>query len=370
MTITRRRRTRSSRGAGWATIALYDPTRRRRLPRRPAHRLVSRPVLVRRWPHDLRRHRALGREGSRRGEAEGRRPSASNLASSPPQGRGEGARRTGGRRSLARPRRRRHAAPEDQRPKRSSAQHAGGVARRRRPVRPARQRISGTRAPIRRQQLAYAVNWTRYAMDRTIGRPAADLSLVDIETGARTKVKDGIEDQYLQASPGGRYLLYMQADQYLDDRHSDARHRQHLEGAATSFVNRESDATIKQKPTFGVAGWTNNDDAVLLYDKFDVWRVGGERRRRNAPHGRRDRTDPPSLRPARSGRRMDRRGAAAATSACSESGRSGPATRGSIRCDAAASAGARGQERQRRWARPKNADVYAYVVRRSTTRRR
>ena len=36
--------------------------------------------------------------------------------------------------------------------------------------------------PIRRQRLAYAVNWAPYAMERTIGRPSADVYLVDIES--------------------------------------------------------------------------------------------------------------------------------------------------------------------------------------------
>ena len=38
-------------------------------------------------------------------------------------------------------------------------------------------------------------------------------------------------------------------------------------------LNRESDVSVKQKPPFGVAGWTKDDAAVLLYDKFDVWQV-------------------------------------------------------------------------------------------------
>jgi dipeptidyl aminopeptidase/acylaminoacyl peptidase len=38
-------------------------------------------------------------------------------------------------------------------------------------------------------------------------------------------------------------------------------------------VNLESDATIPQKPPFGVAGWTKNDAEVILYDKFDLWKI-------------------------------------------------------------------------------------------------
>jgi len=128
-------------------------------------------------------------------------------------------------------------------------------------------------SPLRRQRLAYALNWTGYAMDRTIGRPAADLSLVDIDTGARTKVKDRIEDQYLQASPGGRYLLFLEADQYWTIDTATRAVVSITKPALTSFVDKESDATIKQKPPFGVAGWAKNDEAVILYDKFDVWKV-------------------------------------------------------------------------------------------------
>jgi len=127
--------------------------------------------------------------------------------------------------------------------------------------------------PLRRQRLAYAVNWSSYAMERTIGRPAADIYLVDIETGARTKVKDAIDDQTLQPSPGGRYLLYLQADQYWTIDTATRATVNISKAAATSFINRESDATVKQKPSFGVAGWTKNDEAVVLYDKLDAWRV-------------------------------------------------------------------------------------------------
>jgi dienelactone hydrolase len=128
-------------------------------------------------------------------------------------------------------------------------------------------------APIRRQRLAYAVNWTGYAMDRTIGRPAADMYLVDIDTGARTRLKDRIEDQYLQSSPGGKYLLYMQADHYWTIDTATKATVNISKAAATSFINREADLTIKQKPTFGIAGWTKDDEAVVAYDKFDVWRL-------------------------------------------------------------------------------------------------
>ncbi|OFW05393.1 MAG: hypothetical protein A3H96_07875 [Acidobacteria bacterium RIFCSPLOWO2_02_FULL_67_36] len=130
--------------------------------------------------------------------------------------------------------------------------------------------------PLKRQSLAYVANWSAYAMDRTIGRPAADVALVDLATGARTRLVDRIEDRYLQASPGGRYLLYYQSDHLWTIDTCTRAITNITKGVPTSFVDRESDATIRQKPWYGVAGWTKNDAAVILYDRFDLWQVAAD----------------------------------------------------------------------------------------------
>ncbi len=128
--------------------------------------------------------------------------------------------------------------------------------------------------PIKHQKLAYANNWSAYAMERTIGRPAADIYLVDLASGDRTKIKDRLADDFfVQASPGGRYLLYLQDDHYWTVDTATRAVVNITKNVPTSFVDRESDFTIKQKPPFGVAGWAKNDAAVILYDKFDLWQV-------------------------------------------------------------------------------------------------
>ncbi|MEP7271578.1 MAG: prolyl oligopeptidase family serine peptidase [Acidobacteriota bacterium] len=128
--------------------------------------------------------------------------------------------------------------------------------------------------PLKNQKLAYATNWAAYAMERTIGRPAADIYLVDLATGERTKVKEALsEDRYVQASPAGRYLLFLQDDQYWTVNTATRAVVNITKSVQTSFVDRESDFTIKQKPAFGVAGWAKNDDSVFLYDKLDIWQI-------------------------------------------------------------------------------------------------
>jgi dipeptidyl aminopeptidase/acylaminoacyl peptidase len=130
--------------------------------------------------------------------------------------------------------------------------------------------------PIRRTHAAYVADWTAYAMDRTIGRPAADLHLIDLDTGNRVPLDTRVDDGDVEASPGGRYILFFKADHYWT---IDTKTRTMVNitrTAPTSFVNRESDATVKQKPPFGVAGWTTGDEAVVLYDKYDLWRVAAD----------------------------------------------------------------------------------------------
>jgi dipeptidyl aminopeptidase/acylaminoacyl peptidase len=128
--------------------------------------------------------------------------------------------------------------------------------------------------PVKHQDLAWLADWKAYALDRTIGRPAADIYLVDLATGERRKIRDHlIEDRYVQASPGGRYLLYFQDDHYWTVDTATHAIVNFTKNIKASFVDRESDAAIKQKPAFGVAGWTKDDSSVILYDKFDLWQV-------------------------------------------------------------------------------------------------
>ncbi len=128
--------------------------------------------------------------------------------------------------------------------------------------------------PLKHQSFAVAANWSSYAMERSIGRPAADISLIDLSTSARTRIQDHLnDDHYLEESPGGRYLLYFHDDHYWTVNTATRAVVNITKSVPTAFVDRESDWTIKQKPPFGFAGWTKDDAAVILYDKFDLWQV-------------------------------------------------------------------------------------------------
>jgi dipeptidyl aminopeptidase/acylaminoacyl peptidase len=130
--------------------------------------------------------------------------------------------------------------------------------------------------PFRKRNLAYAAEWKEWSLERSIGRPIADIYLVDLD-GKRTKVKPKLaEDPYLQPSPGGRYLLYVENGQYYT---LDTKSRESVnitKNIKTSFLDLESDNTAPMKPPFGIAGWTKDDAEVILYDKFDLWKVSAD----------------------------------------------------------------------------------------------
>lgn len=123
------------------------------------------------------------------------------------------------------------------------------------------------------QARALLIDGAPYGMDRSFGRRHANLYLVDLATGARTPLATRIEDQHLDISPDGRYVVSLQDDQWwLYDLNSGTS-RNLTKSVATSFVDRQSDATVKQKPPYGVGGWTASSHAVWLYDRFDIWEV-------------------------------------------------------------------------------------------------
>jgi dipeptidyl aminopeptidase/acylaminoacyl peptidase len=130
--------------------------------------------------------------------------------------------------------------------------------------------------PIRRTNLAYVAEWSKYAMNRTIGRPGSDLYLADIATGVRAKVRDNVIDFYIQAGPAGKYLLFLQNDHYYTVNLATRAVTDITRSAPLLFIDKESDETVAQKPPYGVAGWTKDDAAVLLYSKYDVWKIASD----------------------------------------------------------------------------------------------
>lgn len=108
----------------------------------------------------------------------------------------------------------------------------------------------------------------RGVMDMPGGR--RDLVRIEPRSGTATILAEGVR-YVLGTSPDGRWLLYSRdGSPRLVELASGV--ERELTAPGTSFENTEADRP-GERPTYGLAGWSRDGDAVLLNDRFDVWSV-------------------------------------------------------------------------------------------------
>jgi dienelactone hydrolase len=113
---------------------------------------------------------------------------------------------------------------------------------------------------------------TPYDEDAMFRQQYSDLYTIDVATGAKTLVQERVTITG-RPSPEGRYITWFAGEDWFA--HDIERGETHnITGAvATSFVNLDVTPTREQMPPYGFAGWLEDDEAVLLYDQWDVWQV-------------------------------------------------------------------------------------------------
>jgi dipeptidyl aminopeptidase/acylaminoacyl peptidase len=140
-----------------------------------------------------------------------------------------------------------------------------------------------------------------YLKERTWVGFQQDLYVVDLDDGSRTKVAERLRgggstvgqwmdyrEPSTDLSPGGRYAVYYkEGDWHLYDAARGAS-RNLTAGLAVPFYDVDHDYP-EPAPGYGVAGWIEGDRAVLIHDKYDLWRFptgGGEPVNLTAGRGR------------------------------------------------------------------------------------
>jgi dipeptidyl aminopeptidase/acylaminoacyl peptidase len=113
-----------------------------------------------------------------------------------------------------------------------------------------------------------------YRFETMFGREYEDVYLIDVETGERHKILERVR-HVLGGSAMGRYILYFKAEDYWTYDINTGRHLDLTGDVPTVFAydEEEYDYPVQQYPPYGVAGWIEGDDEVLVYDKYDVWRL-------------------------------------------------------------------------------------------------
>ncbi len=127
--------------------------------------------------------------------------------------------------------------------------------------------------------VAIAFDESPYAVQAMWGEWGRDVYVVDAATGTRTLA---IENAPFGASlsPGGRYVLWFARDGQWHAYGVRAKRDRELTSGldSVSFAQEIWDTPSTPAP-WGVAGWTEGDETVLLYDRYDVWEMDPAGRR-------------------------------------------------------------------------------------------
>jgi dipeptidyl aminopeptidase/acylaminoacyl peptidase len=111
-----------------------------------------------------------------------------------------------------------------------------------------------------------------YAPEYMSGRAVEDIYLVDPATGKRNKIL-AKSPFGATVSPNGKTALYQQGGQWWAlDIAKNARTNLTAK-IGTNFMNAEDDHPTPERRAYGAAGFTTDDKAVILYDRFDLWQV-------------------------------------------------------------------------------------------------
>jgi dipeptidyl aminopeptidase/acylaminoacyl peptidase len=106
--------------------------------------------------------------------------------------------------------------------------------------------------------------------------PYKDIYLVNINTGKKKLIKQKIQSR-IDIAPGGKYFYwysYADSNWYSYDIQSTKTYN--LTKALRVNIYNEDHDYPNDPNSYGTAGWTEDDEYLLIYDRYDIWKLDPE----------------------------------------------------------------------------------------------
>jgi dipeptidyl aminopeptidase/acylaminoacyl peptidase len=112
-----------------------------------------------------------------------------------------------------------------------------------------------------------------YPWGAMFGRPYRDVWAVDTRSGERRRIFTRV--RYEWASTGGGWMVRWDGSAYHSLNLRTGEEHDLTSAVDAEFANVDYDTPTDVTPPvgFGPAGWLEDDAALLLYDKYDIWRI-------------------------------------------------------------------------------------------------
>lgn len=105
------------------------------------------------------------------------------------------------------------------------------------------------------------------------GTVTKDYYALSLQTGNRSLIKKGLSTR-MRISPKGNYTYWYDDTDRSWYSYSFADQREYkLTNPETFIAWNEQHDQPKTPDTYGIAGWTENDDYLLLYDRYDIFKI-------------------------------------------------------------------------------------------------